>query len=410
LRPRSPASGLEDAVAGIARALRTSRVEDTAEASLGAGNAGVALFLHYYHHHCESAASVGTAAEARLAASLDAVTNVPSEASLYTGFSGIGWTVAHLMRRGLTERVDLTEIDDALIERVTARHDEPVDVVFGLAGYGVYFLERLDHPAGRHGLRLVVQSIVDSAVLRPEGACWFTPGRFLSAHRRTFAPDGLYDLGLAHGVPGVIAILAAAEKAVGPSPGARDVLAAAVRWVLSHRDASGPWSEYPYWSPAGGARQEGTSRLAWCYGDLAVGSALLVAASAMADAGLRQTALATLRRAAGRPIDKSGVVDACLCHGAAGITQIFHRVAAATGDACVGAAARTWLEVALSQRLESSGVGGYVYKHQVNLDSPAVDRPDQGFLQGAAGIGLALLSALVPTASDWEICLALGPH
>jgi lanthionine synthetase-like protein len=84
-----------------------------------------------------------------------------------------------------------------------------------------------------------------------------------------------------------------------------------------------------------------------------------------------------LAAAAGRPAERSGVVDHALCHGTAGVALLLHRLAAATGDEAVQAAAASW-----GARLAGAA-------------------PDQlpaapGLLEGRAGVVLALLALAGP--------------
>ena len=51
--------------------------------------------------------------------------------------------------------------------------------------------------------------------------------------------------------------------------------------------------------------------------------------------------------AAKRPRGFSGVVDAGLCHGAAGLGHVFNRLFQATGEQRLALAAREWFSVAL---------------------------------------------------------------
>ena len=112
-----------------------------------------------------------------------------------------------------------------------------------------------------------------------------------AAHwQRTEAPDGYYNLGLAHGVPGVIALLGAA-CATGVAAGtARPLLDGAVAWLLAQRLPDGFVSQFSYW--AGPGIKAEPSRLAWCYGDLGLAAALLYAARCVGETGWEREALA----------------------------------------------------------------------------------------------------------------------
>src|SRR6202035_1920928 len=67
-----------------------------------------------------------------------------------------------------------------------------------------------------------------------EGArwAWFSPPEALAAHKRERHPAGRYDLGLAHGAAGVIALLGAACRAGVAAAEADEPLRGAAPWLL----------------------------------------------------------------------------------------------------------------------------------------------------------------------------------
>jgi hypothetical protein len=118
-------------------------------------------------------------------------------------------------------------------------------------------------------------------------------------------------------------------------------------------------------------------------------------------------ALAIARRAAARPAEQSGVADAGLCHGAAGLGHLFNRMFQATGDACLAEAARFWFEQTLQMRRPGRGVGGYEARH-LDGDRKVTWKADPGLLMGAAGIALALLAATTSVEPEWDRVLLVA--
>jgi hypothetical protein len=237
----------------------------------------------------------------------------------------------------------------------------------------------------------------------------------LPPHQRKDCPNGFYNVGLAHGVPGVIALLgqvcATADKRLRVARAkARSLLDDAVVWLLAQQPADRTKS-FPYWV---GPRISATpTRLAWCYGDLGIAVALLRAARCVNERAWEREALMIARRAAERPAEQSGVRDCGLCHGAAGVGHIFNRLFQATGEASFAAAARFWFERTLEMRHPDQGIAGFA------AFTPDPEHPDShswtaapGILEGAAGIGLALLAATTPIEPKWDRMLMLsgGPR
>jgi lantibiotic modifying enzyme len=276
------------------------------------------------------------------------------------------------------------------------------DVVGGLVGWGAYCLERLPRPRARANLERIVDALLRTAELKDEGITWHTKPEWLSPFQLENAPTGMYNLGLAHGAPGVIALLAAARSAGFADTKVASAVENASRWVLAQELPSNEAARFPSWVVPGTAPK--SSRCAWCYGDPGVAVAVLRAARAVGDAGLAAKAVAVAVDAANRPLPTTGVVDAGICHGAAGLAHIYNRMFQASGDDRLREAACSWYERTLDLRRPGSGVAGFgSYKPHPSRSDPWVTDP--GLLTGAAGIGLALLAAVSTVEPDWDRAL-----
>jgi hypothetical protein len=376
------------------------------EPSLAGGTAGLAV-LHGYLAQAEAGQGHAALAGRYLRRATAAVAAEPAAASLYSGLTGVGWALTHLQGRSsdCDGEGDAAEIDELLrchLDRSPWSGD--YDLIDGLVGFGVYALERLPRPDAVACLERVVEHLADTAERRPEGVTWWTNPAWLPPESREKAPHGYYNLGLAHGVPGVIALLGracAAGVAVGK---ARPLLQGAAGWLLAQELSEG----FPYWvGPE--ATPDSPARLAWCYGDPGVAVALLGAARAVGEPAWERQALAMARRAARRPRAESGVVDAGLCHGAAGLGHLFNRMFQATREPSLGEAARLWFEQVLAMRRPGRGIGGYeARKGGDGIRWVA----DPGLLTGATGIALALLAAATAVEPAWDrvLLVAIPPH
>jgi hypothetical protein len=434
------------AIAEISAALRPP-TEDGEEASpsVAGGAAGQALFFAYLAlHRAELARSASpaappgadllAAAEERVGLLLDracdALAAVPTGADLYAGFSGVGWTVEHLQaaflaaedpapseslpegppprqsapedpqpRESFPEDPN-TEIDEAVLSVVSrSPWTSDYDLIRGLTGMGVYALERLPRPSAVACLEAVVERLAELAETGPEGVTWFTLPELLAPWQREVFPAGVYNLGVAHGMPAVIGLLAAACAAGVARDRARPLLAGAVRWLLAHRLGPGSVSCFPFTVMHDAESQP--ARLAWCYGDPGVAATLLAAGIAAGEPAWMEAASEIARTAAARPAEGSGVVDAGLCHGSAGVGHLFNRMFQATGDPVLRQAALRWLADTLARREPGEGLAGW----RAFMSVPSGERrwmPEPGFLEGVAGIGLALLAAVSPVEPAWD--------
>jgi lantibiotic modifying enzyme len=338
----------------------------------------------------------------------DAVASVTMGPSLYGGFSGIAWAMVHLEGRlSDPEESNSTEALDEALKRFVNRRGwkADYDLVVGLVGLGVYALERLPAPAAISILQGVVDRLEETAERRPDGITWLTAPELLPPEQRKRCPRGYYNLGLAHGVPGVVALLGAACAAGVQRRKARKLLDGAVAWLLHQKRKGGTGSRFPAWLAPGSPRED--CRSAWCYGDPGIAAALMCAARAVGESAWEREALEIARGAAARAPEEAGVVDAGLCHGAAGIGHIFNRMSQATGDAALARAARYWFRRALAMRRRGRGFGGFSAL-SAREDGTRYWEDDPGILTGSAGIALALLAATTSIEPTWDRMLLLS--
>ncbi|HYO16528.1 MAG TPA: lanthionine synthetase C family protein [Thermoanaerobaculia bacterium] len=407
------AAAARDAVLAIAADLGSRLPEDRSREAgqpfrspLARGPAGTALFFAYAH----LADPDRGWDDACLQAIRDALATTAASdmgPGLFTGVTGVGWVLQHL--DGLlfeTKEDPGAEVESALVQDLARNRQRwPPELIGGLAGYGVYFLERLPRASARQGVERVIDQLAGLAEERNDAIAWFTPARNVPPSQLESAPAGCYNLGVSHGVPGTIGFLAAAHRQGVAVAETRRLLDGAVRWLLAQRLPGGSAGVFP--ALVGPGIEPAPTRLAWCYGDPGIAAVLLSAARSLGREDWEREALACARHAAGRRGGDTRVVDAGLCHGAAGLGHLFHRLFRATGDETLREAALHWLQRTLEMRHPGSGPGGFQ-----SADSDAAGRltwtGDPGFLPGAAGIGLALLAALSPVEPEWDRLLLLS--
>ena len=384
------------------------RLHGIEDVSLAGGRAGLAVFYAYL-------AKAGLAENAQKKASafldeaIDAAATAPMEPSLYGGFTGIAWSMAHLQGQMAALDENPNEaVDEALLDYVSRspwRGD--YDLISGLVGIGVYALEQLPRLRAMDCLEQIVNRLDEIAERTADGITWFTRRELLPEWQREICPTGHFNLGLAHGVPGVIAFLGrvcaldrrnARSVSAAIRTKARALLDGAVAWMLAQKLVNKS-SVFPAW--IGRAITPTPSRVAWCYGDLGIAAALLLAAHCANEASWEKEALALARNVAGRPPEQSGVKDCGLCHGAAGVGHLFNRLFHATGERWLKEAALHWFERTLEMRREAEGIAGFA---ALRRDPDGTERwnAEPGILEGAAGIALALLAAVTDVEPIWD--------
>jgi lantibiotic biosynthesis protein len=374
-------------------------------AGLQDGSAGRALFFAYLAEAWPGRGFDDLAVR-YLERAVDQTAERPMAVGLYGGFPGVAW-VTELLQVGVVDGDDANEGIDAFLREHLAHAPwlGDYDVINGLAGLAIYGLERLPRPSGREIVERVVGHLRALAVEGDDGVCWHRRPEFLGDEGRALTPDGCYDLGVAHGVPAVVAVLAGAVGAGVAAGVAAPLYDGAWRWLRAHRLPPDAETTYAYAVPA---RPGVATRSAWCYGDPGIAAALYAAARRIGDAARAEEALAIARRAAARPAAQCGCVDAALCHGTAGLALIYQRLWHASGEAGFADAARGWVRETLALRRSGAGVGGFLAGYPGGRGAPMRWVDDASFLSGAEGIGLALLAAIAPIEPAWDRALAIS--
>jgi hypothetical protein len=333
----------------------------------------------------------------------EALATTPTGPALYGGFSGVAWVAEHLSRQFDEAEDDEEEIDEILEEAVAAPWQGAYDLISGLVGFGVLAVARLPRSSAIRCLEAIVDRLTETAEPIGEGLTWFTSPDHLPMVRRERFPHGYYDLGVAHGVPGVIGLLADAYGAGIRPDRARRLIDGAVRWVLSQRLRISGESCYPTMvAPGIEAR---SSRLAWCYGDAGVAATLLRAARAVGVEEWERAAIEIAANTAMVDLERSGVRDAGLCHGAFGLAHIYNRLFQAGSGAVFADAARRWYGVGLDMRAPGRGIAGF---EEWRPDSDVSSRSGAEFLTGATGIALALLAGITSVEPMWDRLLLVS--
>ncbi len=396
-------STIADIEVSLTEHLRREAGNDWAAPHVSGGAAGISLFFAYLHAAGGHAGADDRALEA-LDLSIGALAQRHLLPTLYSGFVGIGWVITHLARELFEGDGDLAlEVDEALrvlLSEVT--ENPPFELLSGLAGYGTYLVERLPSPAAAELLGRVID-LLDAS--RDATCTWYTNPGWLPEWQRELMPRGYHNLGVAHGIPGVIGFLAAAHRAGASDQRIPRLADDAVRWLLAQK-GTWPSSVFPAHVPPDADPRP--TRTAWCYGDLGVAAVLLSAAHSFNRAEWQDEALSIARIAARRSFEETRITDVGLCHGASGLAHLFNRIYQATGDGELRGAAEEWYARTLDMRRPGEGIAGFIGWSDGRRPGEGEWRGEPGFLSGVAGIGLALLAAVTEVEPAWDRVMVIS--
>ncbi len=365
------------------------------------GLGGQALFLlHYARLHGDQA--YYNLGHSLLQNALDAGQTGGIAHTHCGGLAGLGWAVMHLHGHGLLD-ADVNELlgpldgflEEALFSDLAQGE---YDFLHGPLGTALYFFRRMAYtPGAARVLRAFVPALGGLAVRSGNALRW--ESRLDESGRRG------YNISLSHGMASLVTLLSKLYAAGIATDAIRPLLHGAVAYILGQEL---PPDQYPSCFPTYSLETEGqwvASRLAWCYGDLGIASALWLAGRAAGERCWREKAAAVFSRAARRTdLREAGVVDASLCHGTAGIAHVFNRAYHQTGMAALRSARDYWLQQTGSLATYADGLAGYKSYH----GKRAGYVNDASLLEGTAGIGLAFMAAADPLYLTWDECLLLS--
>ena len=349
---------------------------------------------------------------------------------MYSGLGGLAYAAWYLSRQGARYRRLLSTLDAAVLRLSTAAttalaRDPPhgvgvstFDVISGLSGIGRYLLLRQEGRAHAAALEQVLRCLVALSREVDDLPRWHTPNRFMAdeASRRQ-CPHGNLNCGLAHGIPGPLALLSLTAIQGIVVEGQLDAIRRIVGWLCRHR-LRDPWgTNWPAIVPlpapcsrtgaAAGDLPDGSatatpSRSAWCYGSPGVARALWLAGTALDDEACRRLALDAVAAVHRRPLRARQIDSPTFCHGVAGLQQITLRFANETGAPAMIEAART-LHRQIVAAYEPESLVGF---RNVEPGGRRIDQP--GLLDGAAGVTLVLLAAAIPVEPRWDALFLLS--
>lgn len=283
------------------------------------------------------------------------------------------------------------------------------DTIRGLAGYGAYLLRR--DPTGAD-----MSAILDYCVRLTQPVAYggeALPGWWTlsgpSGRQDDRYPGGHANHGMAHGIGGVLALLALAARRGITVGGHSEAVRAILAWLDRWQERTDRGQAWPYWVTrqelrTGRPDSSPPRRPSWCYGTAGLARARQLAAIALGDTDLQIEAENAIVSALTDRAQLKATTDNGLCHGFSGLAHIAARIA---DDARPSTAGR--VRAAIPPLLTAACPTDTLPKdtaRSVIQDEEA----GPGFLNGAAGMALALLAPATstPPQSAWDTCLLIA--
>lgn len=271
------------------------------------------------------------------------------------------------------------------------------DLISGLAGaclfmHGVHEAGVADAGPIHRTATIELASVAWPTGLKETPPYWVRPENLPTAEHRIAYPNGCMDLGVAHGISGVLLALSLLPETLGTARALIDQLASSVTK-----------QPVPWWPNAVGRPGDaGTSdRFAWCYGTPGISRTLFLSAEFLDHAPARELALRAARGVASRVMAGATLPEPGICHGNAGLLQVMVRFGSDVGEEVFWDAG---LELVgrIHAMYDPVREAGFLARAQNGtVSSPCL-------LNGALGIGLALLSAVEGVEPKWDRLFGLS--
>ncbi|MBQ4839040.1 lanthionine synthetase C family protein [Pseudoalteromonas luteoviolacea] len=321
---------------------------------------------------------------------------------LSTGLAGQAWVLEYL------NQADQDDYDAELLEDVDELFTQALDynpwpgeieMVLGLSGYAPYAARRSKYSDQTKLFDIIVSGLESTATYFDNGhIAWSQPKESVYRFDTDDKEKPEFNLGLAHGVPGMIGALLPALKVPSLQARVAKLVSGACDWLLENQTGHNH-APSCYGSCAG--EDEPNSRLGWCYGDITIALILARAGQALDRPSYVDRALEIALHATKRDAKSGYINDAGLCHGFVGLALIFQIVNQCMPNPQLVKATQYWVDYSLNEYRERGlealySFNGLTKEHEV----------DYGFLMGFAGIGCGLVSLLDDDVS-WTDCLLM---
>jgi lantibiotic biosynthesis protein len=348
-----------------------------------------------------------------------------TELSLFSGIAGIGFALRSASREGTRYKKMIENLDHFLLQGVTKYYLTPLkanlengrpssqslyELIQGIVGIGVYGLNNLHLPSFRNILEEILQLLIQ--LTKPIKIKdhwvpgWYIPRDYqLNEGYKTLYVQGNFNLGLSHGITGVLALLAISTLMGIAVEGQMEAMETMVEWLFKHRREGQKgyfWESMISLETELGINKTGdnvTYKDAWCYGTPGVARSLYLAGKAMKNESIQKRALESFCSVFQRSRKEWQLPGPSICHGISGLFMITTMMSRDSKDLFLEKKAQELQQMIIQSYRAEHPFGFKDLNPRKNGGFAEIDRVD--LLEGTSGILLTLLSSEAPT-SWWH--------
>ena len=371
--------------------------QNTHSISLLAGDPGIALFKFYYLKHVKYGNIEEIVSEIEVLS--EASINYNNISTFCNGQAGINWFFNLLYRNLYIDKDDyniITSSDNMLVEAsLNYLSNDVYDFLHGGVGIAHYLLH-----TRKKSLKPYFNNFLTSLIkiMGPSGSV----AKHFDFDEKKLKSTQI-NPSLSHGLASILKFSLECNALGIYKRKTKYIAKSIIDFLSNNLKEDKTYSYFPYTYDLN-SNNKINSRLSWCYGDLGIAFIMLQYGKLFHDKKIEALSLEILIHASKRRShNETGIVDAGLCHGAAGVAYIFSRLWHNTKKSEFHEASNFWFGEMLKHSKYSDGVAGY--KRYNHLENNMVN--DCSLLEGVAGIGLAIISHLYEDYS-WDSCLMLN--
>lgn len=323
--------------------------------------------------------------------------------SLYTGITGLNYVVNLIHKATGDYSFLLKQLDSLYIKNYKAylldqkggkNNCSDYDIISGNAGVIRYALSRYEDNDNMLSILYDQMNCICDVYERK----WAK----LISFNATLDVENVVDLGMAHGISGIISILALIKSKQLADERSTEILNDLMNWVCFLKESEIKDSLWPSKINVQNGRVEIMNskyrRAAWCYGSPGVATSLYMAGVAMNSAKIRQEANNIMKDVYNSSMNSWLITSPMICHGFSGILNIVYRLQ------------EFEFKNDISHRIIKRILKMVDYDKEfcfLNIDMNKVN-DSAGFLMGSCGIALTLLSSISETEPTWDQVLLIS--
>jgi lantibiotic modifying enzyme len=372
------------------------------EQSLFAGKWGALLYLFYYEQFCDSSQDNAVKYLQELYQKIDG--NFDQNYTFCTGLSGPFWLLQHLNKHGFVA-LDIEHISADFISGAIAQSNYFIaianfDFLHGSAGICNLLTDFAEREDVRSHLSFFVNNIMISSVTTENGQSF----PFFYYHTEPASQQGIDAFSLAHGTCALQIVLMKIHQVGIEREKCERLIFKSMDFVLHHeKNGEAEGSLFPAYLDG----KSGHSRVSWCYGDLNVAIALWQCGKYFDNELWQEKAIEILKYNTQRISNEtSGVIDVCLCHGAAGNAAMYMRMWHETREPLFLDCANQWF--AETQNMLQFSDDDATHGALVYQGKDLAWQYCWNLLEGSAGVGLALISQSTGSPLPWDEFMLLS--